>query len=365
MSASSVWSACADPRPARVSAKLRLSIISLSASAESGRWLELRERLTLDVLPTPRWLWMDEGDKGRGGTGCRPWLLFARDDKDEREFLRNNDTDLLVPGVVRILTPECCDFAAESVVPADVLERIDRASTSAPRRFRSGIRDQLGPSPSRLRLPSDEGDVSGGSRGGRCRLRVSVLSSKPLKASISLRPSASTNSISCRICCAVCRFWSSKTSCILIGDASFSPGPSSVPDIRAVNEEGGVAVAKRRKLRVVDRDVLPVKLCGSKELLPGLELNEVSYAVREVSVRMEASLPFRDSARTSTGRRKDVDEFIENKDEASLAADDWLPLPLVPGLEEDWRRLARRKIVDTVEDIDVFLRREGLRFTWN
>lgn len=307
---------------------------------------------------------MDVGDKGRGGTGCRPWLLFARDDKDEREFLRNNDTDLLVPGVVRVLMPECCDFAAESVVPADVLERIDRASTSAPRRLRSGIRDQVGPSPSRLRLPSDKGDASGGSRGGRCRHRVSVLSSKPLKASISLRPSASTNSISCRISLAVCRFRSSKTSCILIGDTAFSPDPSSLPDIRAVNDEGGVAVAKRRKLRVVDRDVLPVvKLCGSKTLLPGLKL--VSCAVREVSVRMEESLPFRESARASTGRRKDADEFIENMDEASLAAEDWLPFPLVPGREEDWRRLARRKIVDTVEDMDGLLRREGLRFTWN
>jgi hypothetical protein len=70
-----------------------------------------------------------------------------------------------------------------------------------------------------------------------------------------------------------------------------------------------------------------VMVCGSKALLillllPGLALNEVSYAVRDVSVRMEASLPFRDSIRESTGRRKDVEEFMEKMDETSLAADE-------------------------------------------
>lgn len=153
---------------------------------------------------------------------------------------------------------------------------------------------------------------------------------------------------------------------MLIGDTDFPSSPSvSVPDIRAVKDEGGVTVARRRKLRVVDRDALPdVKACGSKALLlPGLELNDLSYAVREVSVRMEASLPFRDSARGSTGRRNDIEEFMENMDEASLAADEKLPLPWAQGPEGDCRRLTRRNIVDTVDDIEVFLRRECVGFT--
>jgi hypothetical protein len=39
------------------------------------------------------------------------------------------------------------------------------------------------------------------------------------------------------------------------------PGPTvSAADIRAGNDDGGVAVAKRRKLLVVDRDMLSVGL---------------------------------------------------------------------------------------------------------
>lgn len=39
---------------------------------------------------------------GNGGTGGSPWLLDPRDeeDTDESEFLRSNDTDLLVGGVL-------------------------------------------------------------------------------------------------------------------------------------------------------------------------------------------------------------------------------------------------------------------------
>lgn len=82
---------------------------------------------------------------GSGGTGGRPWLLFPRDEEDteENEVLRSNETDLLVAGV----RFECCDFAAEIVVPAEVLERMESASTSVPRRFRSGVKVQVEPSP--------------------------------------------------------------------------------------------------------------------------------------------------------------------------------------------------------------------------
>ena len=81
---------------------------------------------------------------GSGGTGGRPWLLFPREEEtEESEFLRNNEIDLFVAGV-RL---ECCDFAAESVVPADVLECTDSASTSVPRRFRSGASIQFDVSP--------------------------------------------------------------------------------------------------------------------------------------------------------------------------------------------------------------------------
>jgi hypothetical protein len=82
---------------------------------------------------------------GSGGTGGRPWPLFPRDedDTDESELLRSNEIDLLVAGV----RFECCDFAAESVVPAEVLERMDTASTSVPRRFRSGVEAQFNASP--------------------------------------------------------------------------------------------------------------------------------------------------------------------------------------------------------------------------
>lgn len=127
-------------------------------------------------------------------------MLVARDDTEESEFLRKIATDLLAPGVVRNLIPECWDFAAESVVPTEVLDRIDVASTSVPRRLRSGVRVQVELSaPSRLRLPSEEGETTGDMRVGRRWRLVRVLSSSPLNASKSLRPSASTNSISVRI----------------------------------------------------------------------------------------------------------------------------------------------------------------------
>ena len=104
----------------------------------------LRARFTLEELPTPSWPRLDEVP-GSGGTGGKPWLLFPReeDDIEENEVFRSNETDLFGAGV----RFECCDFAAESVVPTEVLERIDSASASAPRRFRSGVKVQFEPSP--------------------------------------------------------------------------------------------------------------------------------------------------------------------------------------------------------------------------
>ena len=57
----------------------------------------------------------------------------------------------------------------------------------------------------------------------------------------------------------------------------------------------------------------------------------------------------------------EVEELIENTEEASLAAEEAL------SPDDDFRRLARRKMVDTVEDTDGFLRREEVRVgsTWN
>jgi hypothetical protein len=50
----------------------------------------------------------------------------------------------------------------------------------------------------------------------------------------------------------------------------------------------------------------------------------------------------------------EVEELIENTEDASLAAEE----SLKPDV--DRRRLARRKMVDTVEAIDGFLWREGV-----
>lgn len=52
----------------------------------------------------------------------------------------------------------------------------------------------------------------------------------------------------------------------------------SAVERRALNEEGGVAAARRLRLRVVDRDTLPegLRLFWSIALLLGLEVNEAS-----------------------------------------------------------------------------------------
>ena len=48
---------------------------------------------------------------------------------------------------------------------------------------------------------------------------------------------------------------------MFIEETGLKPGPMvSAVDIRAGNDDGGVAVAKRRKLLVVDRDMLSVGL---------------------------------------------------------------------------------------------------------
>lgn len=73
---------------------------------------------------------------------------------------------------------------------------------------------------------------------------------------------------------------------------------------------------------------------------------------------MEVSLVLRPSA----GLRKTLDraEVIEKMEDASLATEE----SCIP---EDTRRLARRKMVDTVDAIDVLVWRDGVRdgFTWN
>ena len=109
--------------------------------------------------------------------------------------------------------------------------------------------------------------MMGGRRGGWCRRRVNVVNSSPLNASIRRRPSASTTSISRRMSLAVWRFSSLKTSADA-GDGFVD----SVPGNRAGKDEGGVAVAKRRKLRVVEREGL--KYCSIA--LFGRELKEDS-----------------------------------------------------------------------------------------
>ena len=48
-------------------------------------------------------------------------------------------------------------------MPAEILERMDCVSMSVPRRFLSGVRVQVEPSPLWLRLPSDDGDITDGS----------------------------------------------------------------------------------------------------------------------------------------------------------------------------------------------------------
>lgn len=185
------------------------------------------------------------------------------DETEEMEFLRKRDTDLLAPCMRR----ECWDRATESVVPTDVVERMD--STSMSRRLRSGERELEG-SPLLLRLPSDSCVVAGWSRAGCWRRRVSVVSSSPLNASISRRPSASTSSIARRISWAVWRFSSLKTSCKCAGGGGFEP--ASALGRRPGKEEGGVAVARRRKLRVVDRDMLHAGLKLWSVALFGIEL---------------------------------------------------------------------------------------------
>jgi hypothetical protein len=133
----------------------------------------------------------------------------------------------------------------------------------------------------------------------------------------------------------------------------------SVPEIRAINDDGGVAVAMRRKLRVVERDVLSVLLkLWSTPLLPGLETNVTSYGVRDNSVRIDALLPFLDNPRK---KALEVEELIENTEELSLAAGKSF------GPADDCRRLARRKMVETVEETEAFVWREGVRIgsTWN
>lgn len=164
---------------------------------------------------------------------------------------------------------------------------------------------------------------------------------------------------------AVRRFSSSKTSCIFIEETGLKLGLIvSVPEIRTGNDDGGVAVARRRKLRVVDRDVPSVGLkLWSMTLFPGLEVNDVvSYGVRDSSVRIDASLPFLDNERGSARRKAlEVEELIENTEEASLAAEESL------SPTDDRRRLARLKMVDTVEVIEGFVRSDGVRAgsTWN
>jgi len=135
----------------------------------------------------------------------------------------------------------------------------------------------------------------------------------------------------------------------------------SAPEIRAGNDDGGVAVAKRRKLRVVDRDMLSEGIrLWSVTLFPSLDVNVASYGVRDNSVRIDASLPFLDSDRGIRWKALDVEELIENTEEASLVAEESLRA------DDDRRRLARRKIVDTVEVMEGFLRRGvNVGSTWN
>jgi len=86
---------------------------------------------------------------------------------------------------------------------------------------------------------------------------------------------------------------------MFIEETGFELGlTASVPEIRAVNEDGGVAAAIRRKLRVVDRDAPPARFrLWSVLLLPNFEVKVASYGVRDSSVRIDALLPFLDSAR--------------------------------------------------------------------
>lgn len=97
--------------------------------------------------------------------------------------------------------------------PADMM---DMASTSFP-----GAREDDGDSVLDLQWASEStGELRSAALAsgvGRLCWRTSVLSSNPLKASSTRLPSASTSSISCRICVDVCsRSSSSRVSMMLI-----------------------------------------------------------------------------------------------------------------------------------------------------
>ena len=104
---------------------------------------------------------------------------------------------------------------------------------------------------------------------GRCCRRVKVLSSRPLNASSNLLPSASTDSISCRMSLAV--FNCSES--VVMSSPLERPFGGSRPTTRPWKEEGGAAFGSRLALRVVVRERLGEEgVVGSVAIPPRADL---------------------------------------------------------------------------------------------
>lgn len=166
-----------------------------------------------------------------------------RDDTDDKDVFRPSETGwstgALVFGMggrVRLLTEG--ERFRDKPDPADT---IDIASRSFP-----VLNDDVGERVFDIQWPSDSvGELSiaatesGACPGPRCCL-TSVLSSRPLNASSSVRPSASTRSISCRISFDDCKR-SSSSSVSMMPIWAFR---ASVLSDAAGNEEGGMDGAR-------------------------------------------------------------------------------------------------------------------------
>lgn len=194
----------------------------------------------LDVLPNlyrPGELWCD---------GVVP--LRLRDDTEDIDVFRPSDTGwntgalaLAFSGRERLLT----DGERFREKP-DCAETIDIASESFPARS-DGVGERALASIGEDRIP--DAVASGTCPGARCR-RTSVLSSSPLKASSSRRPSASISSISSRISFVVCnRSSSSRVSMMLI--CAIRALALSV----CVGKEDGGRDGARLILRASDRNI--------------------------------------------------------------------------------------------------------------
>lgn len=166
-----------------------------------------------------------------------------------------------------------------------------------------------------------------------------MVSSSPLKASISLLASDSTISISCRISAVVLKWSSSKISLRL------PPYFASFPTLREGKEEGGVA---SRLILAADREIAGEKWELSDWVRSEPVMDMVSPYAREV-VRTEELLRFLDKTRL-----KILDVFEEDEKMLDVSLKSLDP--------EGVRRLvARRRKFVTPEVTDDLDRMEGER----